>query len=133
MCGRRPDLLLGLSVLVTTAYRVLVLNQPKADLMGVFRLVALAVNLAAALVLLPHRHGDTNIRAVWLFSRNDALGNIAVVIATGHVAWTGTAWPDLVVAVVIAGLFLQSSWAILRDAHSDLREASELPASSAAD
>jgi Co/Zn/Cd efflux system component/copper chaperone CopZ len=115
---------LGLGVLASTAYRVLVLNQPEAELMGAFGLVALAVNVAAALVLAPHRRGDANVRAVWLFSRNDALGNIAVVIAAALVAWTGTPWPDLAVAVVIAGLFLQSAWAILQDARADLREAS---------
>jgi Co/Zn/Cd efflux system component len=125
--------LLSLGVLVTTAYRVLVLNQPEAELMGVFGVIALVVNVAAAAVLLPHRQGDANVRAVWLFSRNDALGNIAVVGAAGLVAWTGTAWPDLVVAVIIAGLFLHSSWAILRDARSDLRGTSELQAPSAAD
>ncbi|MEK0083494.1 cation transporter [Benzoatithermus flavus] len=115
---------LGISVLATTAYRMLVLNQPEAELMGLLGLVALAVNVAAALVLVPHRQGDANVRAVWLFSRNDALGNVAVVIAAALVAWTGTPWPDLVVAVVIAGLFLQSAWMILQDARADLREAS---------
>lgn len=114
---------LGLGVLASTAYRVLVLNQPEAGLMGLFGAVALAVNVAAALVLIPHRTGDANVRAVWLFSRNDAIGNAAVVVAAGLVAWTGTAWPDLVVAAVIAGLFLQSSWSIVRDARGDLREA----------
>jgi Co/Zn/Cd efflux system component len=94
--------LLGLGVLVTTAYRLLVLNQPEAELMGVLGVIALVVNVAAAAVLLPHRQGDANVRAVWLFSRNDALGNIAVVMAARLVAWTGTAWPDLVVAVIIA-------------------------------
>lgn len=114
---------LGLGVLVNTAYRVLVVNQPEAELMGLFGLIALVVNVAAAAVLIPHRTGDANVRAVWLFSRNDAIGNVAVVIAAGLVAWTGTAWPDLVVAAVIAGLFLQSSWSIVRDARTDLREA----------
>jgi Co/Zn/Cd efflux system component/copper chaperone CopZ len=114
---------MGLGVLAATAYRVLVLYQPEAELMGLFGLVALAVNVAAAFVLLPHRTGDANVRAVWLFSRNDAIGNLAVVIAAGLVAWTGTPWPDLVVAAVIAGLFLQSSWSIVRDARGDLREA----------
>ena len=113
---------LGLSVLGATAYRVLVRQQPEAELMGVFGGIALVVNVVAALALLPHRTGDANARAVWLFSRNDALGNVAVVIAAGLVAWTGTPWPDLAVAVVIAGLFLQSSWVIVRDARSDLRE-----------
>lgn len=114
---------LGLSVLATTAYRVLAQQRPEAELMGVLGLVALAVNVAAALVLIPHRTGDANARAVWLFSRNDAIGNVAVVAAAVLVAWTGSAWPDLVVAVVIAGLFLQSSWSIVRDARSDLQEA----------
>ncbi|WP_137390349.1 cation transporter [Rhodoligotrophos defluvii] len=114
---------LGLGVLGTTVYRVLVEHQPEAELMGLLGIIALTVNVAAALVLIPHRTGDSNVRAVWLFSRNDAIGNAAVVVAAGLVAWTGTAWPDLVVAVVIAGLFLQSSWSIIRDARSDLRDA----------
>ena len=91
--------------------------------MGLFGIIALVVNVVAAMVLIPHRTGDANVRAVWLFSRNDAIGNAAVVVAAGLVAWTGTAWPDLAVAVVIAGLFLQSSWSIVRDARNDLREA----------
>jgi cation diffusion facilitator family transporter len=114
---------LGLGVLVTTGYRVLVLNQPEAELMGIFGVIALAVNVAAAAVLIPHRTGDANVRAVWLFSRNDAIGNLAVVVAAVLVAWTGTPWPDLVVAIVIAGIFLQSSWSIVRDARGDLRDA----------
>ena len=80
---------LGLGVLATTAYRVLMQGVPEAELMGVLGLVALAVNVTAALVLLPHRSGDANMRAVWLFSRNDALGNLAVVIAAVLVAWSG--------------------------------------------
>lgn len=112
---------LGIGVVASTAYRVLVLNRPDAELMGVFGGIALFVNLAAAVVLIPHRTGDANARAVWLFSRNDALGNLAVVVAAGLVAWTGTPWPDLIVAAVIASLFLHSSWVIVRDARSDLR------------
>lgn len=114
---------LGLAVLANTAYRVLVLHTPEAELMGLFGLIALAVNVAAAAVLVPHRAGDANVRAVWLFSRNDAIGNAAVVVAAGVVAWTDSAWPDLVVAIVIAGLFLQSAWSIVRDARSDLARA----------
>jgi Co/Zn/Cd efflux system component len=72
---------------------------------------------------IPHRTGDANVRAVRLFSRNDAIGNAAVVAAAGLVWLTGTPWPDLAVAVVIAGLFLQSSWSIMRDARADLSEA----------
>lgn len=114
---------LGVGVIAYTGYRVLVLNQPHAELMGIFGAIALAVNIAAALVLIPHRKGDANVRAVWLFSRNDAIGNAAVVVAAGLVWWTGTPWPDLVVAAVIAALFLQSAWSIITDARADLRQA----------
>lgn len=114
---------LGLGVVGTTLYRLVVQQQPEAEMMGVLGLAALAVNVAAAVVLIPHRTGDANVRAVWLFSRNDAIGNAAVVIAAVLVAWSESAWPDLVVAMVIAGLFLHSSWAIVRDARADLREA----------
>lgn len=113
---------LGLGVLASTIYRMVVQLPPEAELMGLFGIIALVVNVSAALVLIPHRTGDANVRAVWLFSRNDAIGNAAVVVAAGLVAWTGTAWPDLVVALVIAGLFLHSSWSIIRDARADLRE-----------
>ena len=111
---------LGLGVLAATAYRVLMLYQPQAELMGVLGFIALAVNVAAAIVLIPHRKGDANVRAVWLFSRNDALSNLAVIVAAVFVAWTGTHWPDLIVAAIIAGLFLHSAWVIINDARSDL-------------
>lgn len=115
--------LLGVGVFAATLYRVFILNIPQAELMGLFGIVALVVNVLAVVVLLPHRAGDSNVRAVWLFSRNDALGNVAVVIAAGLVAWTGTPWPDLAVAAIVAGLFLQSAWSIIRDARGDLRRA----------
>jgi Co/Zn/Cd efflux system component/copper chaperone CopZ len=111
---------LGLGVIGNTIWRVFSQQQIEAELMGVLAIVALAVNISAALVLIPHRAGDANVRAVWLFSRNDAIGNVAVVLAAGLVAWTGTAWPDLVVAFAIAGLFLHSSWIIIRDAQRDI-------------
>lgn len=112
--------LLGLGVMGTTVWRVFAQTTPEAGLMGVFGLAALVVNVLAVLPLLPHRKGDANMRAVWLFSRNDAIGNAAVVVAAGLVWWLGSAWPDLVVAFAIAGLFLHSSWSIIRDAWADL-------------
>lgn len=117
---------LGVGVIAFTGYRVLVLNQPQAELMGVFGAIALVVNIAAAIVLIPHRKGDANVRAVWLFSRNDAIGNAAVVVAAGLVWWTGTPWPDLAVAAVIAALFLQSAWSIISDARADLKQAKDV-------
>src|SRR3546814_406123 len=75
---------LGLGVLASTAYRVLVVNQPEAELMGLFGIIALAVNVAAALVLIPHRTGDANVRAVWLFSRNDAIDRKSTRLNPSH-------------------------------------------------
>jgi Co/Zn/Cd efflux system component len=112
---------LGLGVLATTAYRVLVQQQPEAEVMGWIALAALVVNVLAALVLIPHRAGDANARAILLFSRSDAIGNVAVIVAALLVSWTGTPWPDLVVASIVASLFLHSAWAIVRDALADLR------------
>jgi cation diffusion facilitator family transporter len=114
---------LGFGVLVNTAYRVLFQQQPEAELMGVIAVAALVVNVLAAVVLIPHRTGDANARAIWLFSRNDAIGNAAVIMAAVLVAWTATPWPDLIVAAIVASLFLHSAWAIIRDARSELSRA----------
>jgi len=113
---------LGIGVIGNTAYRVVVQQQPDAELMGAIAIAALVVNVAAAAVLIPHRKGDANARAVWLFSRNDAIGNLAVFVAALLVAWTNSAWPDLAVAAVVAVLFLHSAWSITNDARSDLRQ-----------
>ena len=114
---------LGLGVMGTAVYRVLVTNLPESGLMGLLGVLALGVNVTSAIVLIPHRSGDANVRAVWLFSRNDALANVAVIVAAVLVAWTGRAWPDLAVAVIIAALFLQSAWSIIRSAQTDLTQA----------
>ena len=114
--------LLGLGVIGSTIWRVLNRVTPEADLMGAFAVGALIVNILAVLPLLQHRKGDAIMRAVWLFSRNDAIGNFAVVIAAGLVAWLSSAWPDLIVAFAIAALFLHSSWVIIHDARRDLAE-----------
>lgn len=114
---------LGLGVTANTLWRVFSQQPIEAGLMGALAFVALAINISAALVLIPHRAGDSNVKAVWLFSRNDAIGNAAVVGAAGLVAWTGSAWPDLLVAFAIAGLFLHSAWIIIRDARGDIATA----------
>lgn len=111
---------LGIGVLGSTFLRVFVQQSAQAEIMGVVGLFALAVNLAAAGVLLPHRSGDANARAIWLFSRNDAIGNVAVMAASGLVAWTGSVWPDLLVAAAIAALFLHSAATIVVDANTEL-------------
>jgi Co/Zn/Cd efflux system component len=116
---------LGFGVLVLTIYRALTAQPPEVEVMGALGFVALVVNIAAALLLLPHRTGDASAKAVWLFSRNDAIGNAAVLIAAALVLWTGKAWPDLVTAAAIAGLFLMSSWTIVKDGLNELRHPHE--------
>lgn len=114
---------LGVAVVVSTIYRIFVQQQPEAEVMGLMAVLALLVNVGAAAVLIPHRAEDANARAIWLFSRNDAIGNAAVIVAAVLVGWTRTPWPDLVVAAIVASLFLHSAWAIIRDAGTDLRNA----------
>lgn len=114
---------LGFGVIAFAVWRALNATVPEAELMGGIGVVALAVNVTAALVLARFREGDANVQAIWLFSRNDAGVNIAVIVAAGLVAWTGSAWPDLVVSGVIALLFLYSAYEIVRNAQSELSPA----------
>lgn len=116
-------LLMGLYVLGNTAYHVLVLGMPQAEIMGGIGLMALIANLTSVLLLLRYKDGDANVRSVWLCSRNDAVGNIAVLIAALGVWAFGTPWPDLVVAAIMASLFLSSSVLILRQALDEKQSA----------
>ena len=111
--------LMALWVLGSTAWQVLVIGRPQAEVMGLVGLLALAVNLTSVLLLLQWREGDANVRSVWLCSRNDAIGNVAVMLAALGVWGTATAWPDLAVAAIMAGLFLVSSVKILRQAAAE--------------
>lgn len=115
--------LVGLWVLASTLWSVFVLGTPRAELMGGVGLLALAANLASVLLLLRWREGDANVRSVWLCSRNDAIGNLAVIAAAGTVGLTDSAWPDLLVAGAMAALFLHSSTRILLQAKGELRDA----------
>jgi Co/Zn/Cd efflux system component len=114
---------MGTYVLGATMWRVFVLGTPEPIVMGAVGAAALAVNVTAALLLLRYRKGDANVRSVWLCSRNDAIGNMAVMLAALGVFGTGTAWPDLGVAAIMAGLFLYSSVSILRQSLGELRAA----------
>lgn len=109
-------------VLVSTIYQTLVLGLPRAELMGGVAVLALAANLASVLLLLRYKDGDANVRSVWLCSRNDAIGNIIVMVAAAGVWGTRTAWPDLAVAAIMAGVFLTSSTQILRQAWQEFRQ-----------
>lgn len=94
--------------------------------MGIFAVLALTANLVSLFLLMRWRDGDANIRSVWLCSRNDALANLAVLLAAFGVFGTATAWPDLLVAGIMSMLFLSSAWQILRQALAERREALQL-------
>ncbi|VIO73721.1 cation transporter [Bradyrhizobium ivorense] len=113
--------LMALWVFGSTVYQTLVLGVPKAEVMGAVGMLALAANLTSVLLLLPYKNGDANVRSVWLCSRNDAIGNIIVMVAALGVWGTATAWPDLAVAAVMAGIFLTSSIQILRQSWAEYR------------
>lgn len=112
---------MGMWVLGSTAYSILVLGVPRAEVMGLVAFLALAANVASVLLLMRYKDGDANVRSVWLCSRNDAIGNVAVMGAAVAVWAASSAWPDLVVAAVMAGLFLWSSAHILRQAWQEYR------------
>ena len=96
---------------------------PEPLTMGAVGLLALAANVAVAILLFRFREGDSDMRSVWLCSRNDAIGNVAVMVAALGVFGTGTAWPDLAVAAVMGGLAITSGISVVRHARSDIREA----------
>ncbi len=112
---------MGLWVLAATAYQVLILGLPNAPVMGAIGVLALAANLLSVVILVRFKDGDANVRSVWLCSRNDAVGNLAVMAAAAGVVVTGTPWPDLGVAGFMAALFLMSSVQIIRQARDELR------------
>ena len=115
-------LLMGLWVFGSTVYRVFYVGVPAAEIMGVIGFLALLTNLASVLLLVRYKDGDANVRSVWLCSRNDAIGNVAVMFAALGVWGTATGWPDLIVATIMAGLFLSSAFQIVRQALSERRE-----------
>ncbi len=116
-------LLMGLWVAGTTLYQFLVLGVPQAEVMSVIGILALAANLFSVWLLVPYKDGDANIRSVWLCSRNDAIGNVAVVVAAGLVLLFNSGVPDLIVAGIMAALFLTSAVQILTQSWGEWQEA----------
>jgi len=110
----------GLWVMAETAGRLFEPALPKAPTMGAIGTLALAANLLCAALLYQFRDGDSNMRSVWLCSRNDAITNVAVIGAGFAVWWSGTQWPDLAVGFAIAALALHAGWSILRQASEEL-------------
>lgn len=119
--------LMGLWVFGSTVWRVFYHGVPEAPVMGVIGLLALAANLASVWLLIAYKDGDANVRSVWLCSRNDAIGNVVVMLAAIGVWGTASAWPDLAVAAVMAGLFLSSSLQILRQSWREWQTGGPVP------
>ncbi|MBN8521626.1 MAG: cation transporter [Alphaproteobacteria bacterium] len=113
-------LLMGLWVMGSTLYEVFLVETPKAEIMGLIGFMALLANIASVLILMRWRDGDANVRSVWLCSRNDAIGNVAVMLAAIGVFGTGTGWPDLLVAGIMAFLFISSSIKIIKQSGAEI-------------
>ena len=110
----------GLWVIAYAIYGLVAGSSPEPQTMGVVGTLALAVNVIVALLLFRYRAGDANMRSVWICSRNDAIGNLAVLAAALGVFGTGQAWPDLLVAGIMAGLAIWGSVEVFAHARRDL-------------
>lgn len=110
----------GVGVLVQAMWAMVQGSPPEALTMGLVGSLALAANLGVAGLLYSYRSGDANMRGVWLCTRNDAIGNVAVMLAALGVIGTGTAWPDLAVAAAISALAISAGWSVLRQARREL-------------
>jgi Co/Zn/Cd efflux system component len=113
----------GVWVLASTAWHAHAGTLPEAQVMGAVGLLALLANVGVAVMLYRFQGGDANMRSVWICSRNDAIGNLAVLLAALGVFGTGTGWPDVTVAAIMAVLGLSGGWQIVRQAKGELRRA----------
>jgi len=117
--------LFGLWVLSAASYRAFSGSEPEPMIMGSIALMALVANMSVAVMLYRFREGDSNMQSIWLCSRNDAIGNVAVLIAAVGVTATASRWPDLMVAMIIASLSLSAAYTILKLAFQEMRAVPE--------
>jgi cation diffusion facilitator family transporter len=113
----------GLGVIMEAVLKIMTGSVPEESLMGVFGGLALVANVSCLLVLMRHRSDDLNMRSTWVCSRNDVMANVGVLGAAAAVAITGTAWPDILIGFLMAGLFLSSARGVIRAALFELRTA----------
>ena len=112
-------LTLALWVLTSTAWHAWHGTLPRAEVIGVVGLIALAANGGVAALLWRYRGGEANRRSAWICARNDAVGNVAVLLAAGGVFGSGAGWPDVAVAAVMGALGLTGGWQIVRQARGE--------------
>jgi Co/Zn/Cd efflux system component len=112
----------GLWVTGTVVWHILNGTLPNAFTMGAIGVLALAANAASFALLWAFRAGDANMRSAWICTRNDVVGNLAVMLAAAGVFGTGTGWPDIIVAAVMAGLAMQGAWIVIRQSLGELRQ-----------
>lgn len=117
-------LVFGIFVLASALIRVLAGEVPEATTMGAVAVLALIANVGVAILLYRYRGGDSNMQSIWLCSRNDAIGNLAVMLAAIGVYGTASRWPDLVVAVLIASLSISAAYRVILMAREEMREPS---------
>lgn len=120
--------LFGLWVIGAALYRVFIGSEPEPMIMGSIALMALVANMSVAVMLYRFRDGDSNMQSIWLCSRNDAIGNVAVLIAAVGVTASASRWPDLIVAMIIASLSLSAAYTVLKLAFQEMRVTSKEPA-----
>lgn len=116
------QLLLAALILIDIIRRVAFGSEPASQLMMGMGLIALAANVICLLLIQKHRHGEVHMRASWIFSTNDVLANLGVIISGALVAWVGLRWPDIVIGSLIVILILRGAWLILKDAKRELTE-----------
>lgn len=114
--------LFGIAVLAKVAWAMFHGAAPDATTMGVVGAAALAANLGVAALLFTFREGDANMRSVWLCSRNDAIGNVAVIAAAAVVSATSSRWPDLLVALAMSALALSAARSVIRQARTEIAD-----------
>ena len=113
--------LFGAWVVGSAVYRAIAGSAPDPSTMGSVAVAALIVNVTVAALLYRFRNGDSNKQSIWLCSRNDTIGNIAVMFAAAGVFASGSRWPDLLVAVIIAALNISAAVHVARLAHAEIR------------
>jgi len=117
------QLLLGIGVAVEALSKTLANGLPDVATMGLFGVIALLANTLCFMLLTRFRDGDINLRATWICSRNDMIGNIGVLLAAVLVSWSGLPLPDIVIGLVIAAVVIHSAWRIVQEAGKSLQPA----------